>query len=347
MKKNTDSTLTQISKHLNLSISTVSRAINGQSKKYRISEKTTKLIIEAAKKFKYEPNELARSLRLKKSNTIGVIVPDITNPFFAVIVRWIENAARLNDKTIFISDSNNDTEFEKIAIKAFSSRKIDGLIVAPVGDESFHLSETNQLDIPIVIIDRHLDKLNLPFVGSNNYEGSKEATNYLIGKGHQKIAFNQGLQKSKLNLDRVRGYCDALKENRITINHNLIVGENFNEQSGYEAAKFLLSKNTCITAIFTASNQIALGTIKAIKEKKLHIPNDISLLSFDNQSYWDYFSPPITTVEQQTKKIADKAYNLLSEMINHNKIVGTSKIQLSTKIIIRKSVKEKVRKAWT
>ena len=114
--------------------------------------KITKIIIEAAKKFEKEPNELARSLRLKKSNTIGVIVPDITNPFFAVIVRWIENAARLNDKTIFISDSNNNTEFEKIAIRAFSSRKIDGLIVAPVGNESFDLSETNQLDIPIVII---------------------------------------------------------------------------------------------------------------------------------------------------------------------------------------------------
>ena len=116
----------------------------------------------------------------------------------------------------------------------------------------------------------YLDKLNLPFVGSDNYQGSKEATNYLIGKGHQKIAFNQGLQKSKLNLDRVRGYCDALKENGIAINHNLIAGENFNEQSGYEAAKFLLSKNTDITAIFTASNQIALGTIKAIKENAQH-----------------------------------------------------------------------------
>ena len=87
-----------------------------------------------------------------------------------------------NDKAIFISDSNNDTEFEKIAIEAFSSRKIDGLIVAPVGNESFHLSEKNQLDTPTVIIDRYLDKLNLPFVRSDNYQGSKEATNYLIGK---------------------------------------------------------------------------------------------------------------------------------------------------------------------
>ena len=120
--------------------------------------KITKIIIEAAKKFENEPNELARSLRLKKSNTIGVIVPDITNPFFAVIVRCIENAARLYDEIIFISDSNNDTEFEKLGIKAFSSRKIDGLIVAPVGNESFYLSETNQLDTPTVIIDRYLDK---------------------------------------------------------------------------------------------------------------------------------------------------------------------------------------------
>ena len=137
-----------------------------------------------------------------------------------------------------------------------------------------------------------------------------------------------------------------MRQNRIEINHDLIVGENFNDQSGSEAAKFLLSSNTGITATFTTSNRIGLGTIKAIKKKKLHIPNDISLLSFDNQTYWDYFSPPITTVKQQTKKIADKAYNLLSEMINNNKIIGNSKIQLSTKLIKRNSIKDKVKKAW-
>ena len=97
-------------------------------------------------------------------------------------------------KLFLISDSNNDTKFEKIAIKAYSKRKIDGLIVAPVDNESFHLSEMNQLEITIVIIDRYLDKLNLPFIGSNDYQRSKEATNYLIGKGHQKLAFNQGFK---------------------------------------------------------------------------------------------------------------------------------------------------------
>ena len=110
---------------------------------------------------------------------------------------------------------------------------------------------------------------------------------------------------------------------------------------------FYLAKIPKLLQYLQQATKIALGTIKAIKEKNLHIPNDISLLSFDNQSYWDYFSPPITTVEQQTKKIADKGYYLLSEIINDNKISGTSKIQLSTKLIIRKSVKDKMRKAWT
>jgi len=186
MKKNTDSTLVHISEHLNLSISTISRALNGQSKKYRISEKTTKLILETAEKFNYRPNRLARGLRLKRTNTIGVIVPDITNPFFSVIVRSIENAARDNDMTIFISDSNNNSELEKSAVQEFVSRKIEGLIIAPIGHESLHISEVNDMNIPVVLMDRYISDLDVPFVGSDNYLGAKEGVNFLIKNGHRK-----------------------------------------------------------------------------------------------------------------------------------------------------------------
>ncbi len=340
MKKRNDPTLVSISEHLNVSISTVSRALSGQSKKYRISEKTTQLILETAKQFNYKPNQLARGLRLKKTNTIGVIVPDITNPFFSVIVRSIENAARQNDVTILISDSNNQSEFEKSAVKEFVSRKIDGLIIAPIGHESLHITEVNDMSIPIVLMDRYLSDIDAPFVGSDNYLGAKEAVNFLIKNGHHKIGLNQGFKKSSVNQDRFEGYCDALTESGITVDPNLIVGDNFDEESGYIGAKLLLGGRREITAIFAANNSIALGSIKAIQEEKLHIPDDISILSFDDQSFYNYFSPPLSSVAQQTKEIGRIAYKILTDMIDKKSSEQPHKIQLPTQLIMRESVKD-------
>jgi LacI family transcriptional regulator len=339
MKKSNYSTIANIADYLNLSISTVSRALTGKSKEYRISEKTTKLIFERAKQVNYKPNQLARGLRLQKSNTIGVIVPDITNPFFAVIVRWIENAAHKNDVTILISDSNNQTRLEKSAIMAFAGRQIDGLIIAPIGHKSAHVSEIKAMGIPVVLIDRDLGGLDAPFIGSDNYQGAKEATQYLIENGHRKIGFNQGFQKSSANQDRIRGHCEALKESGINVDYDLIVGDDFSEESGYKAAKYLLNGSKEISAIFAAGNPIALGSIRAIKEENLSIPDDISLLSFDDQPYCNYFSPPLSSVAQQTKEIGQMAFKILNEIVEHNLDDTHNKIFLPTKLIIRESVK--------
>ena len=339
MNKQAKSTLFTIAEHLNLSVSTVSRALNGQSEKYRISKKTTERILKTAAEFNYRPNQLARGLRMKRTHTIGVIIPDITNPFFSEIVRSIENAARKDGVSILISDSNDQTDLERSAVQTFTSRNIDGLIISPIGDESDHIAELNQSSVPIVLIDRSFDSLCLPFIGSDNLNGSKEATRHLISYGHRNIGFLQGLQHSSVNKDRVKGYIEALEEAGIQPNHTLIVGDSFGEESGYISTKLLLNSKKDITAIFAASNPIALGAIKAIHEEHLSIPDDVSIVAFDDQSYCNYFSPPLTSVAQQTRDIGSLAYSFLAESVAGITTDEPKNIKLPTKLIVRNSVK--------
>jgi len=338
MKKKVNTTLGSIAKHLDISVSTVSRALNGKSEQSRISKDTTKLIIETAKKFNYEPNQLARSLRLKKTNTIGIIIPDITNPFFAKIVRWIENEARENGVSVLISDSSENTEIEKSSVQVFANRKIDGLIISPVGTESDHLDDARDKKIPIVLVDRYFKKANFPFIGSDNFNGSKEAVNFLIRNGHKRIGFIQGIRKSSVNRERTNGYKAALKENNISVDSDLIMGNEFGEENGYISAKHLLQLNKKVSSIFASSNQIALGALAAIAEEKLKIPENISVIAFDDQPYSRFLSTPMTTVMQQSKEIGSIAFNLLFEMINSNCIRKISNIKLPTKLVIRDSV---------
>lgn len=340
MKKNIHPTLESIAKELNISVSTVSRVFNGKSEKYRISKKTTELVLQTAKKFNYEPNQLARSLRLNRSYTIGLIIPDISNPFFARVARYIEKSARDNGYSVIVSDSEEKSEIERSSLQIFTSRKIDGLIISPVGKEAEHLIKARNKNIPIVLVDRYFPDLNLPFVGSDNFKGSFEATNYLIQNGHTRIAFIQGLTNTTVNQERVNGFIKAFKINNIPLDRNLIVGDNFGEENGYVETRLLINRGKRPTALFAASNLISLGALKALYEEKLNVPDDMSIISFDDQTYSNYLATPMTTVAQQSQEIGSIAFKLLMDRIESNRTSESPKILMPTKLIIRKSVKK-------
>ena len=340
MKNYHQTTFESISKELGLSVSTVSRVLNGKSEKYRISKKTAELVLQTAQNFHYEPNQLARSLRLNRSNTIGLIIPDISNPFFAKIARYIERSARENGYSVIVSDSDENTEIEKYSLQFLTSRKIDGLIISPVGKDSEHLLKARNKNIPIVLIDRYFTDLKLPFVGSDNFKGALEATNYLIGNGHTRIAFIQGIGRTTVNQNRVKGFIEAFKNNNISIDSSLIVGDSFGEENGYIETKILLNVENRPTALFAASNLISLGALKALYEEKLNVPGDMSIISFDDQPYSDYLATPMTTVAQQSQEIGSIAFRLLIESIEADNQKEPAKILLPTKLIVRKSVKK-------
>jgi LacI family transcriptional regulator len=337
MKKS--ATLKNIAIQAGVSVPTVSRVLNGKSKHYRISQETQDLILKVAKELNYSPNQLARGLRLKRTNTLGYITPDISNPFFSNIARVVEKFARKQGYSIILCDSEEDSDIEAESLQLLIDRKIDGLIISPVGQTVDHLKGVYNQNIPIVLIDRFFPDLDFPYVTSDNYRGALEATSYLIECGHTKIAYIQGLKNTSPNNERIKGFRDAHKNYGIEPDDSYIVGNNFGEENGYIEMKLLLKRNNKPTAVFAGSNLISLGVLRALAEENLKVPDDLSMISFDDQPYSKFLATPMTTVSQSGSQIGQLATKILIDLIETNKLFEPKGILLPTTLIKRNSVK--------
>lgn len=328
----------ELANYLGLSVTTVSRVLNGKSEQYRISKKTSEKVIRAAQELNYMPNNLARGLKLAKTNTLGVVIPDIGNPFFADIAKIIEQEALKNNYFIILCDSEENQKTEVELIQLLLSRKVDGLIIAPVGIESEHIARLYHSKFPVVIIDRYFPDLPIPYITSDNYQGAYEAVQYLIQTNHKRIACIQGLPSSQPGRERVQGYIEALKNNRMSVEQELIVGDSFSEENGYVSAQLLFSLKNPPDAIFACSNLIALGVLRAAREKGYKIPDMFSLIAFDEQPFSAYLVPSMTTVEQQKKEMGRLAVKFLIQFIQNQGFDSKVAIKLKTRLHIRESV---------
>jgi LacI family transcriptional regulator len=323
---------------LGISVTTVSRVLNGKAKLYRISPATSEKVLNAARQFNYRPNSIARGLRLEKTDTLGLIIPDISNPYFSSIARTIELESRNQGYSIILCDSMDELQTEKELLKLLASRKVDGIILAPVGKSFAHIKEFSKSGVPVVIIDRYMPGGTIPFITTDNYAGSVDAMEHLISAGHTRIACIQGIQGISINTDRVNGYRDALAKHGITIDNGLITGNDFGIGNGYTCARMLMSMPKPPTAIFAFSNLIALGVMRALNEAHLRIPDDVSVVSFDDQPYFEFLASPMTTVEQPRAEIAGMAIKILLEIINSKSTASRTRIMLKPRLIIRASV---------
>jgi len=323
---------------LNISATTVSRVLNGKAGTYRISRATGQKVLDAAEKFNYHPNRIARGLRLEKTETLGLIVPDIANPFFASIAKTIEFEARRNGYSLILCDSLDNEGTEKELLQLLAGRKVDGIILAPVGKNSGHITAFTEKGIPLIIIDRYLPGTGLPFITTDNYTGAFEAVEHMILQGHKRIACIQGVRGISVNTDRVNGYKDALKKQGISVDHSLIPGNDFGEENGYINTRKLLNKQDPPTAILALSNLISLGVMRALSENNLKIPDDISLVAFDDQPYSGFLSSPMTMVDQHKEEIGKLAVNYLVTSIYNQGKQEHIEVMLKPRLIIRKSV---------
>lgn len=334
MKRRTN--IVDIAEKSGFSITTVSRVLNGKAERYRISKATQQKIKSAAEELNYVPNEFARNLRTGKSKTIALIVPSLKNPFFAEMASFINIEARKYDYITLIGDSDDDINIEKEELIQMSSRNIDGMVVVPCGEEWEHLIQKQQEGLPLVCIDRYFEESDLSYVSSDNYEGAYSSTKYLIEHGHVSIACVQGVRCSTPNILRVRGFEDAMSHFEIT--SYSVTGDAFSEQNGYLETKLLLQREVRPTAIFALSNTIAMGCLKALKEEKVKIPDEISLITFDDNPYLNYLEPPLTCVAQPVEDICKIAVKILFSNILDND-GSTKKVLLKTKLKIKDSVK--------
>lgn len=328
---------------LDLSVTTVSRVLNGKAEKYRISLETEKRVLQYAKEHNYIPNKIARGLKMSRTDTLGLVIPDIANPFFADLAKSIELEARGKGYSIMLCDSREDFTVEKELIDLLLGHKVDGIIIAPVGTSFDHLVQIYEYGIPLVIVDRYSPEMELPYITSDNYQGAYDAVSYLVSMGHRRIACIQGIQNSQPNKERVRGYAEALKKNGLEPERSLIIGEDFSIENGYKQTRILFSIENPPTAIFALSNLISLGVIKAIGEIGLKIPENVSLISFDEQPFSAYLETPLTTIEQKKSEMGQIAVNvIINEMDkkrNGDTPGKTVKMKIKTSIIKRESVK--------
>ena len=328
--------ITDIARKTGLSTTTVSRVITGKGKQYRISKISQQKILDAAKEMHYVPNLYAANLRTGKSNTIALIVPSLSNPFFAAIASGVNAEVRKYGYITIISDSDENPENEMRELEQLNARNIEGLIIAPCGDKWRHIKEVYDQQLPVICIDRYFEDLDIPYVSTDNYDGAFHATRYLIQNGHTSIACIQGVRESTPNRLRIKGFIEALEGSGVK--NYCIVGDNFTIQNGYLETKLLMQQKARPTAILTLSNTIAMGCMKALKEEKVRIPEDLSLITFDEHPYLDYLSTPLSCVSQPVNDIIQLAVKFLFSRLE-GKDTNVTKVLLKPKIIIKDSVK--------
>ncbi len=332
-------TLQRIAEQSGLSVTTVSRVLSGQAARYRISEQTEARVRQLARESNFVPNQLARGLRLRKTNTIGLIVPDLTNPFFAAIAHQVTAGSGRHGYSLVLCDSQDSSEAEIKQLGLLRSRNVEGIVLCPVGRSSEHLRGFVGGRLPLVLVDRFFPDLPLAYVSSDNESGARRATEHLISHGHRRIACLQGARRTSPNEFRVQGYKAALARHRLPADPSLIVGDSFSDQSGYIETKLLLRREPRVTAILSLSNVNALGAIRALAEEGCRIPEDISLISFDDTPYFAFLATPLTAVAQQHSEIGEVAIKLLFDQIQAPERRTNGGILLPTSLVVRQSVR--------
>jgi LacI family transcriptional regulator len=328
--------IVDIAKKAGVSISTVSRVLNGKAEEFRISEKSQLKIRETARKLNYIPNQFAASLKSGKTSTIGLIIPSLSNPFFAEIASEINAEVRNRGYVTIIGDSDENSEIEDDELLQMEARNTEGLVIAPCSQNAKNIKKLHDQGFPVVCIDRYFENLDIPYVSTDNYEGAIMGTQHLIEQGHKSIACIQGLQTSVPNKLRIKGFKHAMSE--AGIKDQVISGDEFSIQNGYKETKLLLQLRKRPTAIFALSNTIAIGCIKALGEEGVRVPDDISLITFDDHPFLDYLATPLTCITQPTREICQIAIKHLFFMLT-NKEIKTKHVLLKPELKYRRSVK--------
>jgi LacI family transcriptional regulator len=333
--------LEDVAKALGVSKTLVSLVLNNKAKQHGISPATCKRVLEKVAEMNYRPNMAAKGLRTGKSNVIGLIVADISNPFYSKIARSIEDEARLNGYQLLICSSDEDEEKElQLFSLLYSGQQVEGIISSSTLEKSDTLSNLSKSGYPLVLIDREIPDLNIPTVVTDNEKGAQKAVELFIKNGMKRIGM---LTISPTHLssikEREEGYKKALQKNDIPLNKSFIREIPF---SGIKAAvkkelESLVAAPNRIDALFTANNNLAVAAIEAINELKLRIPHDIALISFDDIDLFKLTNPGITAVAQPVEEIGRKAFHLLLDQMNKKDLGKKNKVVLPVDLVIRRS----------
>lgn len=322
-------TIKEIAQLAGVSSATVSKVINGKDE--YISETTRQRVLDIVEREGYIPNGIAKSLRMKNTKTIGLIMPDVMNLFFAELARGAEDAAEKKGYSVILCNTDNKGSKEERYIKILQEKKVDGIIMTAA--ENSAAKSLERCNTPIVLVDRDIElDREIGRITVDNEKGAYMATKFLIEKGCSNIAYISSKLWSKPSAERLQGYKRALRENGMKFKEDITYYKNFRTETGYLGILNVIEKDKTIDGIFCGNDLIAIGAINALKEKGIRVPEDVKVVGFDNISICDFLSPPLTTVKQPIYEMGEEAIKMLIDIINNrstslNKVLNPTLIK--------------------
>jgi LacI family transcriptional regulator len=328
-------TIKDVANRAEVSITTVSHVIN---KTRFVSQELVQRVQAAMEELNYQPNTLARSLRMGETKTIGLIVPDNSNPFFAEVSRIIEDISFEKGYGVFLCNSDGILEKEAAYIRMLIAKQVDGIIFIAAENTQENLTDLTHRNFHVVVVDRDLPDSTIDVVLVNNELGGCEAVNYLLNLGHIRIACITGPSQLTPNAARVEGYRLALHKAGIPLREELVVPGDFRSLSGEKAMERLLQLDEPPTAVFACNDLMAIGALRALRNHNLRVPEDISVIGFDDIPTSGEVTPALTTIAQPIAKLSTCAAELLIKRIQgDHKSEAAQRIILDTQLVIRDS----------
>ncbi len=327
-------TIYDIARIVGVSTATVSRALNNKG---YVREEVRQRIWEVAEELNYVPNSTARSLINKRSQIVSLIIPDISNPFFALVARGVEDVTRHFGYSLLICNTDGSTFREKQYVQIAREKQADGIIFISCQVSNNYLQELTS-NLPVVVADRSVEDLSVDMVLNDNVEGSREAVRHLVRLGHQAIATIRGPQETQTGIDRYIGYEKVLKESGLEVVPDYVRDGDFKEQSGYYEAQQLLKLPHPPTAIFAANDLMALGTLNALEQAGVRVPEDMALVGYDDIPIASRIKPGLTTVAQLKYELGQQAAErLMWRLSNPEEKLKPETVVLKPRLIIRES----------
>jgi DNA-binding LacI/PurR family transcriptional regulator len=328
--------LQEVARRAKVSIATVSRVLNDSDK---VVPETRATVEKALRELEYRPNRVARRLRMKdgRAHLVGLIIPDIQNPFYAEIARGVEDAAYAARYALLLCNSDENADKERFYLDVMCDESVDGIVLPPFDETDRAVADILNTDIPVVCVDRSLSHVKTDLVEVDNYEGALQAVNLLLDKGHKSIGLIEGRTHVSTSRERRRGYLDALKARDIAVRKELMRSGDFKQESGRVLTNELLDLRKPPTALFVCNNLMTVGALATLHQRGMRVPQDVAVVGFDDLPWAEALDPPLTVVRQPAYEVGRQAMELLLKRImepTRSPVV----VRLLPELVIRRSV---------
>lgn len=330
-------TLRDVAERAGVHPSTASRALNSSTRSL-VNDETVERVLEAADALGYRPNSLARGLKTNRTFTIGMLLPDLTNPLFPPIVRGIEDTLGDADYTLILANTDNDAEKERSILRSMLTRRVDGLVLATAQREAPVIDELIEAGMPVVLVNRTMDAPPVPSVTGDDHAGIGLAVRHLVSLGHRRIAHVAGPQTVTTGLTRYQSFVAWMQSEGLEAEPDLVVfADWFHEEPGAKAFQEVLDRRPDLTAVVGANDLIAIGCYDVLKERELRVGTDVSVVGYNDMLFADKLSPPLTTIRIPHYQIGVKAAELILEVVEEKEEAEAVAVRLAPSLVVRKS----------